>query len=77
MKSPHRLGDAPASARSQGCRQQVLAQNAVVKVCRCDHGIIHLVLGDLTLRVASEDFEELQRGLALAVSRMAPRALPC
>jgi len=59
--------------RRDGCVHQNLVSSRVCRVDQCEHGTLHLVLGDLTLRVREQDFRELADALNAAASRIAPQ----
>ena len=53
------------------CRHQTLATSRVCRVDRCEHGTLHVALGDMTLRMRPEDLIDLARAVAAAARQIA------
>jgi hypothetical protein len=49
-----------------GYRTRTLAEERGCRVERCGHGLIHLTIGGLTLRLEARQFETIARTIALA-----------
>ncbi len=50
------------------CLHRTLAASTLCRVEACEHGTIHLVLGDLTLRMKPNELSQVSDDLATAVS---------
>jgi hypothetical protein len=49
---------------------ETLATSRVCRVTRCEHGIVHVTLGGLTLRMSRGQFEEIAFALGTASVRL-------
>jgi len=58
------------------CRHRTLATSTLCRIEVCEHGTIHLVLGDLTLRMKPQEFSQVSDDLATAVSRLQIHRVP-
>lgn len=58
--------------RRPACAHRTVHASRLCRVEQCEHGTVHLVLGDLTLRVRAEDFHELAASLGAAAARVPP-----
>lgn len=57
--------------RRPACAHRTVHTARLCRVEQCEHGTVHLVLGDLTLRLAPDDFRELAAALAAAAAEVA------
>ncbi len=55
------------------CRQHTLAQHDLCRVTRCEHGTVHVHIGDVSLRMQAEQLGAISAALAEASARLAPR----
>lgn len=53
---------------------QVLGESGECSVYRCEHGCLHLQIGDLNLRIEDDRFAELAEAVAAAAQEL-PSAL--
>ncbi len=53
---------------------EVLGESGECSVYRCEHGCLHLQIGDLNLRIENDRFAELAEAVAAAVQEL-PSAL--
>ena len=53
----------------RGCELVVLAEELGCRVERCSHGVIHLTIGGMTLRLEPRKFEVIARTVCAAQSR--------
>jgi hypothetical protein len=60
----------PMTTPHRPCTHRSLASSRVCRIEQCDHGTLHLILGDLTLRVRPDELLELCRAFDLASLRM-------
>ena len=56
--------------RSRSCQHLNLVTTRVARVEQCSHGTLHLMLGDMTLRLAPDDFLDLAQALSVAAARV-------
>lgn len=54
------------------CRHHRLVSSRLCRVERCEHGTVHVTLGDLTLRMRADDLRELADALGVAAARVDP-----
>ena len=59
-----------ASSSQRSCRHVNLVTSETCKVELCSHGTVHLVLGDLTLRLRRDDLLDLAGALAQASAHL-------
>lgn len=59
---------------AESCHHHNLISTRVCRVEQCDHGTIHVTIGDLTLRMRETDLREIARALGSAVERIEPPA---
>lgn len=56
--------------KDSSCQHQTLVVGETCRVERCSHGRIHLVLGDMTLRVSESAFMATATALGVAARRL-------
>jgi len=52
------------------CRLRTLSDEPGCRIDACEHGLLHVTLGAVTLRLAPAEAARLRRGLGAATSRL-------
>ncbi len=58
------------SHKTRACRHRNLVSSRLCRIEQCEHGTVHLVLGDLTLRLRPDDLLDITGALEVATRQL-------
>lgn len=61
--------------KTRACRHRNLVSSRLCRIEQCEHATVHLVLGDLTLRLRPDDLLDISGALEVASRHLASRHL--
>ncbi len=58
------------SHNTRSCRHRNLVSSRLCRIEQCEHGTVHLVIGDLTLRLRPNDLVDISGALEVATRQL-------